>query len=304
VVTRRPLAIALGVLAITAGFGTVARIVFDRLVYVPDPSAARAGVKAPAPAGTVHVLSVSGTVERSSSLGPWAPVATGDQLGAEDSIRTGASSTAELGVGERSRMTVAEASRITLSEGTTATPRFRLARGRIAVDYGEGRERRLRVEDEAGRAVETEQARFGLLATGAMLAVATETGSVTLRAGGAAVNVGAGQQSSARGDLPPARAEPIPSTLLLKLASAAADLDRDDCAAVTGAASPASSIAIDAQPVQLDERGRFAVRVRRRRGQAAALVSITDALGRTAQRAVPCRVTEPQVKDLSVRWKR
>jgi len=295
---------ALGVLAITAGFATVARIVFDRLVYVPAPSAARGGVETPAPAGTVHVLAVSGTVERSSSLGTWGPVATGDQLAAEDSIRTGASSTAELGLGERSRMRVAEASRITVREVTTAAHRFRLARGRIAVDYGEGQERRLRVEDEAGRAVETEQARFGVLANGAMLAVATETGSVTLRGGGAAVNVGVGQQSAARGDLPPSRPEPIPSTLLLKLASAAANLDRDDCAAVTGAASPASSIAIDAQPVQLATGGRFAVRVRRRHGQAAALVTVTDALGRTAQRAVPCRETEPHVNDLSLRWKR
>ena len=172
------------------------------------------------------------------------------------------------------------------------------------MDYGEGQERRLRVEDEAGRAVETRQARFGVLATGAMLAVATETGSVTLRAGGAAVDVGAGRQAAARGDRPPSNAEPIPSTLLLKLASAAANLDRDGCAAVAGAASPASSVAVDAQPVALDDRGHFAVRVRRRRGQAAALVTITDALGRSARRAVPCREREPDVKDVSLRWKR
>ena len=301
---RRPVTIALSVLAIAVGGATVARIVFDRLVYEPEPSEARSSAEAPAPAGRVHVLAVSGTVERTSSLGTWGPVAPGDQFGADDSIRTGASSTAELSIGERSRLTVAEATQITVREVTIAAQRFRLARGRIAVDYGEGRERRLRVEDEAGRAVETEQARFGVLATGAMLAVATEAGSVTLRAGGAAVDVVAGWQSAARGDLPPSRAEPIPSTLLLKLASAAADLDRNDCVAVEGTAGPASSVTVDAQPIPLGDGGRFAVRVRRRRGQAAALVTTMDALGRTAQRAVPCREIEPQVKDLSLRWKR
>jgi hypothetical protein len=300
---RRPFATALGVLAITAGVAAIARVVFDRLVDDPEPSA-RAVAETPTPSSTVRVLAVSGVVERSSSLGSWRPLAAGEELGAEDSIRTGASSTADLGVGERSRMTVADATEITVREVTTAAQRFRLARGRIAVDYGEGQQRRLRVEDEAGRVVETEQARFGVLATGAMLAVATETGSVTLRAGGAAVDVAAGRQSAARGDRPPSRAEPIPSALLLKLAGAAAELDRDDCAAVTGAASPASTVAVDAQPVPLGEDGRFAVRVRRRRGGTAVLVTVTDALGRTAQRTVPCRELAPHVKDLSLRWKR
>jgi hypothetical protein len=302
-VTRRRLAVALGVVAITAGGAIVARIVFDRVVYEPEPSATRSGEE-PAPAGTVQVVAVRGTVERSSRAGAWGPIATGDQLGAEDSIRTGPSSTAELGVGERSRMTVADATQITVHEVTSAVHRFRLTRGRIAVDYGEGRGRRLRVEDESGRAVETEHARFGVLATGAMLAVATETGSVALRARGAEVAVGTGEQSAATGDGPPSPAEPIPSALLLKLASAAAGLDRDECTALSGAASTASSLDVDGEPVPIAEDGRFAVRVRRRRGQATVLVSVVDALGRTTQRVMPCREAEPRVKDLSVRWKR
>jgi hypothetical protein len=297
-VTRRPLATALGVLAITAGVAGTACVLFDRIVYDPEPPA-----RAEA-AARVRVLAVSGAVERSSSLGTWGPLAPGDELGAEDSIRTGASSTAELGVGERSRMTVADATEITVREVTAAAQRFRLARGRIAVDYGEGQQRRLRVEDDAGRVVETGQARFGVLATGAMLAVATETGSVTLRAGGAAVDVGAGRQSVARGDRAPSTAAPIPGTLLLKLADAAAELDRDDCAVVSGAASPASTVEVDSQPITPGDDGRFAVRVRRRRGRTTALVTVTDALGRTAQRAVPCREVSPHVKELSLRWKR
>lgn len=303
--TRRPPAIVLAVAAITVGGAVVSRIVFDRLVYEPEPAVARGGAApAPAPAGTVHVLAVSGTVERASRLGTWAPVATGDQLGTEDSIRTGASSAAELGVGKRSRMTVADATQISVGEVTSTVHRFRLARGRIAVDYGQDRERRLQVEDESGRAVETKEARFGVLATGVMLAVATETGSVTLRASGRAVDVRAGEQSAARGDRPPSPAEPIPTQVLLKLASAAADLQRDDCAAVMGTVSPTSAIAVDGKPVPLAEDGRFAVRVRRRRGHATVLVTVMDALGRSTKRAVPCREAEADVKDLSLRWKR
>lgn len=300
---RRRLAIAPGVLAITAGGAIVAWLVFDRLVYEPEPLATRASVEAPSPAGSVQVLAVNGSVERSSRLGTWGPVETGDRLGAEDSIRTGGSSTAELGVGERSRITVADTTQITVQEVTNAVRLFRLARGRIAVDYGQDLERRLRIEDESGRALETQQARFGVLASDAMLAVATETGTVTLRARGAAVEIGAGEQSAARGDRPPSRAEPIPGALLLKLASSAADLDRDECAALAGTVSPAAGIAVDGKPIPLGEDGRFAVRARRRRGHAAVLVSVTDALGRTTQRAVPCREPEPGVKDLSVRWK-
>jgi hypothetical protein len=291
--------IALGALAIAAGGAVIAWIVFDRLVYEREP--ARKG-EPPSPAGTVQVLAVSGDVERSSGQRGWAPVAIGDRLGAEESIRTGGSSRAELGIGEGSRITVADTTQITVRELTNAVRRFQLARGRIAVDYGHDLERRLRIEDEAGRTVETRQARFGVLATGAMLAVATEAGTVTLTARGAAVEVGAGEQSAARGDRPPSRAEPIPSALLLKVATVAADLDRDACEAVAGTASAASTVAIDGEPVPLREDGRFAVHARRRRGQAEILVTTTDALGRTTHRVVPCR-PRPHVKDLSVRWK-
>lgn len=306
---RRRLALALGVVAIAAGGALLARFVFDRLVYepVPPPPPPPVGggeVPAPAQPGAVQVLAVRGPVERSTRSGGWAPVASGDQLGAEDSVRTSPSSTAELGVGERSRITVAGATQITVREVTSAVDQFRLARGRIAVDYGEGRERRLRVEDESGRAVEATEARFGLLATGTMLAVATEAGSVTLRARGAAVAVGAGEQAAARGDRPPSPAEPIPTALLLRLASAAADLGAEECASLSAVVSLASSVEVNGKPVVPGDDGRFAVRVRRRRGQPTVLVTVVDALGRNAERTVPCRAQEPHVKDLWVRWKR
>lgn len=300
---RRRLGTALAVLAIAVAGAFVAQVAFDRLVYEPEPPARRGVADAPV-ATAVQVLSVRGAVERASRLGAWSPVASGDQLAAEDSIRTGAASTVELGVGERSRMTVADGSLITVREVTSAVHRFNLARGRIAVDYGQDRERRLRVEDESGRAVEAKEARFGVLATGAMLAVATEAGSVTLRAGGGSVDVHAGEQSAARGDDPPSRAEPIPTAVLLMVASAAAHLERGGCAALVGAASPASLVQVDGEPVPLDDGGHFDVRVRRRRGRAAVLVTVADALGRTTRRMVPCREVEPDVKDLRVRWKR
>lgn len=298
--------LALGVVAIAAGGALLARFVFDRLVYEPVPPAPPAQeeeVPAPARATAVQVLAVQGTVERSTRSGSWTPVAIGDPLGAQESIRTGPSSTAELGVGERSRITVTGATHITVREVTSAVDQFRLARGRIAVVYGEGRERRLRVEDESGREVEATEARFGLLATGTMLAVATETGSVTLRARGAAVSVGAGKQAAARGEGPPSSAEPIPAALLLRLASAAAGPGAEECASLSGVVSLASSVEVDGRPVVPSDDGRFAVRVRRRRGQPTVVVTVVDALGRKAERTVPCRAQEPHVKDLWVRWK-
>jgi hypothetical protein len=303
-VKRRRFAIALGVLAITAGGAVVASILFERLVRQSEPPARGSGTEPPAPAAALHVLATSGTVERSSAPGMWRQVSIGDELGAEDSVRTGGSSTAELGVKGRLRITVADATQITLREATSAVRRLRLSRGRIAVDYAQDPDRWLRIEDEAGRSVETKQARFGALATGTMLAVATEAGTVTLRAGGSAVNVGAGEQSAARNDRPPSRAEPIPGALLLKVAASAADLERDECQALAGAVGLASSVAIDGEPVSLDDDGRFVARARRRRGREAVLVTVTDALGRTAQRAIPCRDPKATVKDLSVRWKR
>jgi hypothetical protein len=305
---RGPLTLALGVLAIAGGGAMLARVAFDRLVYEPPPPATPpVGVEevaAPARVRMVRVLAVHGRVERSTRSGAWTPAGNGDQLAAEDSVRTSPSSTAELGLGERSRITVAGAAQITVREVTSAVDQFRLTRGRIAVDYAESGQRRLRVEDDSGRSVEATDARFGLLATGAMLAVATETGTVTLQARGGAVAVGAREQAAARGDRPPSPAEPIPSALLIKLASAAASQDGDECASLSGLASLASSVDVDGRPVASGDDGRFVVRVRRRRGQAALVVTVSDALGRTLQRTMPCRAQEPHVKDLWLRWKR
>jgi hypothetical protein len=315
VTRRRGLGVVLGGLAIVAAVALLARVVFDRAVYeapeaaAPAPASPPAGA-APAPAAPadpsdVAVVAVSGSVERSGRDGRWTRVAAGDRLATDDALRTGDAARADLRVGERSRITVAERSQVAVREVTAAVHRLRLSRGRVAVEYERDGARTLRIEDATGqRVAESQEGRFSVLASGATLAVATETGSVTLRAAGKAVDVGAGQQSVAAAGAP-SPAAPIPVDLLLRVADEARSAsDPDDlCAHVRGRAAAGAEVTVDDHPVALERDGRFAVRVPRRAGLTAVRVTTRDPGGRSEARDVPCRDPDERLDGLSVRWK-
>ena len=112
------------------------------------------------------------------------------------SVRTGPGARVELRVGdEASRLSIPERSEVRVGEVTRAAHTIQLQRGRIDVDYHGREDRVLRVRSENGTVAETRAARFTMLRNGAMVAVATRGGSVSLSSAGGTVEVGAGQQS-------------------------------------------------------------------------------------------------------------
>jgi hypothetical protein len=156
------------------------------------------------------------------------------------------------------------------------------------------------VESEGGeRVARAGSARFSVLATGAALAVATEAGVVRLQSAGEAVEVAAGQQSVAIAGAAPARAAPIPVSLLLRVARAAND-GRGTCV-VEGVVPPGAEVRVDGRSVEPGPNGRFTVRVSRSPGRDRANVVTRDAAGRIAERRVRCG-DEPAVSDFAVRW--
>ena len=199
-------------------FLCAAFLLFRHTVYqLPAPPAdqpqgtAQQALAAPAPQEAV-VLSVAGSVERARGSGPWSRLVPGEHLKADESIRTGKTGRTNLRIGDKSTLAVTESTQVTIRELTRAVHRFRLERGRLAVDYKPDGERVLKIESESSGAVaETRGARFSILSTGSTIAVATETGSVNLRAAQREVEVHAGQIAAVRqGDaapLPRPRAE-------------------------------------------------------------------------------------------------
>lgn len=290
-----PAALLAAVLLVTIALGWLG---FKRWVRAGDvePSSPAAEVSE-----RVEVLQVDGQVERQRPDG-WEPVATGQVLRVDDTIRAGSRSGVTLAIGGRSRLTLSETTQLTVREITAAVQRLRLSRGRISVDHQPDGSRVLVLESERGDAVaRAGTARFSALASGTALAVATETGIVRLQSGGRAVDVAAGRQAVSFRGQPPSPSAAIPAALLLKIARGGA---RQGECLVAGTVAPGSEVRVDGRPVEAGPDGRFTVRVPRDGRTSAATVRTRDAAGRFEERRIACAERDHDVSEFSVRWGR
>jgi hypothetical protein len=292
-------------LALTGG----AWVLFRGTLYrAPGPHPATARAAEMSRTDEAVVVAVTGDVVRLSPSGGTSALAVGQRLRAEDSVRTGRGGRTDLMVGARNRLTVAEGTQLTIREVTEKLHRFKLTRGRIAVDYQADGARLLRIESADGSAVaETQEARFGVLSTGTAVAIATETGAVNLTSERKTVEVGAGRQAIAVAGKPPSSAEPIPARLLLKVAAAKAANDREGlCAEVEGTAPPGAEVLVDGAPAAVAEDGHFRVRVPSAPEKSSALLAIRDASGRETTRTVACGPggSAARIKDFAIRWRK
>jgi len=296
---------AAAVLAVLLGS---AWLVFRGTLYRPPAGAAQAHAAEDPKVDEAIVVAVAGDVVRLSPAGGTSALAVGQRLRADDSVRTGRGGRTDLQLGARSRLTIAEGTQLTVREITEKVHRFKLTRGRIAVDYQADGARLLRIESADGGAVaETQGARFGVLSTGTAVAIATETGAVNLSSRGKTIEVRAGTQSIAVAGKPPSGAEPIAARLLLKVADAAAAQEREGlCAEVEGTAPSGAEVLVDGAPAAVAEDGRFRVRVPAAPDKTGVVVSIRDAGGRETTKMVPCGPggSVARIKDFAIRWRK
>jgi FecR-like protein len=264
-------------------------VVFRHTVYELHAN----GSRHPQPEGAM-VVAVTGEVFRLSPGKGASALAVGQRLLPEESVRTARGAHTDLMVGDRSRLTVAEGTQLTVRQLTEKMHRFKLSRGRIAVDYQADGERVLRVEGQGGAVAEAQAARFGMLSTGAAVAIAAETGTVRLTAQEHTVAVSAGTQAVALHGQPPSSAEPIARTLLLKIAAAPpAPIDAELCADVRGRAPTGAEVMVEGAPVGLAADGSFHVRVPNTPGRRSVRLVVRDAAGTEARRSVPCGKPAP-----------
>ncbi len=271
----------------------------------PQPAAAASPAPppfAPLDAREALVAAAAGRVElfRGTS---WSPVAAGDKVRAQDALRTAADGRADLALGARDHLQVAENTEVAVAELSAEVHRFRLARGRLAAAYEVQGERVVRVEDAAGAAVaETRAGRFSAIAAPGAFAVSAQTGTVNLRAAGAAVQVAPGEQSVVARGLAPSPPAALPRALLLKVAAAAGAAD--SCA-VEGAAAPGSELRVDGEVLPTDAFGKF--RVEARRAGAEVHVMARDASGRVEEKRVRCltatQTPSPRIEEMKIRWR-
>jgi hypothetical protein len=287
-------ALGLGVVVVFTAFGW---IIFERFVEVPTPVVANVQARSvpssePPPVVVQDVqaivIAVVGMVERTEGE-DWVEVRVGDVLGMDDSIRTGVGSRADLQVGdEASRLSILERSEVRMGEVTRAAHAFWLARGRINVDYRGQGERVLRVQGGEGAVAETREARFTMLRSGAMVAVATHVGSVRLSSAGGMVEIGAGHQSVVFDGALPLAAEPIPLEVLLKVAAQASAREAV-CVSLSGQVRPGTEVFVEDEPAEVSQDGRFSMEVPLRKGRSEVKVLAREPGGATRETLLACR---------------
>src|SRR5438105_15569015 len=277
--------------------------IFSRSVY-SGATELRAAVNVPSPtrAEEAIVEAVTGSVQRNNAHGPWVEVIAGEHLRADDSLRTGKGARTDLRIGDRSRLTMAESSQLTIREITQRVHRFQLERGRVKADYKPDNQRVLRIES-AGGVAESHGARFSMLSTGTAVAIATDDGAVTLRSNDKAIEVAAGKQAVVVEGQAPAAAEPIPATVLLKVANAAVATD-GVCATIDGVAPPGTEVTVDGVAAEVAVDGRFRVPVAHAADGREVLVALRDASGHEETRRVRCVDPPPRIRDFAIHWRK
>lgn len=281
---------------------------FERFLAQPPPPAMAAvqpTVELKPPEIRARVVEVVGAVERTRGA-LWVEVHVGDSLSPDESVRTGPGGRADLQVGtEASRLSIPERSEVRVGEVTRAVHAFELERGRIDVDYQGQGERVLRVRSGDGTVAETRAARFTMLRSGARVAVATRSGSVSLSSAGDSVQVGAGHQSVVFDGAKPLAVEPIPLDVLLKVAARAA-VDDSLCVSFNGKVRVGSEVFVEGEPIQVSHDGSFQADVPRHAGVSQVKVVAREPAGDIRELTLACRPRSragpPRPESVKFRW--
>jgi hypothetical protein len=305
----RALGLGLVLVALLVGGGW---FIFERFVEAsPAPVSLQPVVVEPAPPMKLapphaperaRVVALEGTVKRARGA-DWVAVNVGDELSPDDAIRTAPGAWADLQVGgKESRLTLRERSEVRVGEVTDRLHAFELAQGRLQVDY-RGREARvLRVQSHGGAVAETQAARFTMLRSGAMVAVATEVGSVKLSGSGSSVQVEAGQQAMAFNGAQLVGPEPIPLNVLLRVANAAPK-NETLCLSVKGQVRPGTEVLVEGEPAEVSPEGHFRVDIPRSAGRDKVTLVAREPGGTVKEQLLACRSrTVPEKATLRFQW--
>lgn len=253
----------------------------------------------------VEVVEVRGAAARLAERGEWIQLEPGQMLAVDEAVKTEPESQVTLKVGEQSTVELAENAEVRVREVSDSIQRLGLVKGRVSADYQEDGSRVLRIENEDGSAVaEVRKGAFSVANTGATVAVATETGSVDLSAGGEKVTVAAGEQSLVAKGRAPTRPKAIPVDVLLKVVDPGCRVQRERTIVISGRTSPGSSVRINEVEAEVGVDGSFRARIPLIIGRNRIVVTTEDVLGRSKRRLFPCVKVDPgaPIKQIDIKW--
>lgn len=245
-----------------------------------EPAPAPPAVTAPPPVRIARVQRVEGTVERRAGSS-WVEVHAGDQLTAQDAIRTGAKSRAEIDIG--ASVVVEPATAITVGEISTHVSKVVLSAGHVSANARSGTTIRISTPD-ARTFAESAAGAFDVLSSGTgQVTVATRRGSARVTSRGGSVAVGEGTQTIVIDDDAPTEPTAIPSSLFLKISAAGTDRE---VSAIRGETTPGAVVTINGERAAPGDDGKFARKVAFPKDTNVIVIMVEDAMGRHETKVV------------------
>jgi hypothetical protein len=258
------------------------------------------------PAENVEVVSVRGRVERrGSGEKEWQAVTPGDRLHKDESVKTAKDASARLKVDEKSEIDLTPRSELTVREISDTVHRFKLERGKIGVDYDVSGARVLKIESEKSDAVaEATAGKFVVQNSAGIVSVATTTGEVKLTAKDKTVAVTAGKTSKVLPGKAPLTVQPIPVSVMLRVAKPKKRIQRKRFTVVRGRTDVGARVRVNDIPALVDLNGRFMVTVPLRNGRNKLVVVTEDVAGNVKTRNLGVIIVDADapIEHMDIQW--
>ena len=301
-------------LALALGAVLAAVVVSRRFMgATPAPAAPVSPMKTPAPAAAPHdeatstfqVASATGTVEVERG-GEWLAIKDGDTLTRNDVVRTAPGARAMLRLSAGTEIELRERVEIGLDRRASGAS-VDLRRGKVVahVSGAEG----LEITSRDTKTANEGPAHFVVLSDErGRVSVAALSGKAKFTAGGKALTVPEGTESSAEAGAAPRDPERIPEEVLLDVVWPAGEQRHAaETTEVSGRAAPSSVVTVNGARATVGADGHFTATVPLRTGKNAVAVEAEDLGGRTRQatatvvRRTPPPPLTPETTDL---WKK
>jgi hypothetical protein len=238
---------------------------------------------------------VDGRVEiRRGGAGPWTAAVAGDVLDPADAVRTASGASADLVAGDHV-VHLLPATDVRIEELTADLSRFLLGTGMVAAEARGGDDaRRLQIDVEGTDVTaRAEQGRFRISsAKDGTVAVGAQDGRVQVAARGREVVLRAGEGTLVARGQAPADPEPLPESLLLRVAWPDETETNRTGLTVAGRTSAGALVFVAGRPVEVDATGRFETEVRLRDGRNRVRVEGHDVAGNRVSRQSPTIVVD------------
>ena len=297
------IAIYLTVTLIVFGLGYIVfSFLFSDANKSPPPlSVSTENATDPMPSETQSLLvkTVIGVVERSGiAENDWTPVQPGNELFADEKIRTDRNATVRLQADDASKIELAGESEISIQEINSTVHQIKLELGELNVDYRKSRNRRLKIvsDPETGDA-ETRGGRFIIQKRDGKLSVATEAGDVSLNANDKTVAVGPGKLSYVLPGEAPSPPKPIPLSIMLRVANPKRLKQTERTTTIKGQTDIVAKVRINDISAPVGQDGRFEVTIPLKNGRNPIEIVATTAYGQTEKKLPTVLVVEPRLKE-------